>query len=279
MVRGPKSPARKPLVVMRRKLKKHMKRTTILAKLKKKCYCDKMSIIGISQSIRDSFDKAYEIASTAIMEQIEEESGKSKIISEKINAITFEEGIQPSEDELRTFDEFGENVYSIHSNEDVLLSLSEMRIIFLFKTVEKAIKEMVEIAFPKINSRDLFRWDILVSHLKTNGVEIKKLSGYQETNRLRIVNNNIKHSLNIDTETKNIPCFSTEEEFSYKNLESFYKSIEIPVQEFMSALGEEVVKSAYELTPEKLEEIANEIFNRYDSEQIKEIINKLTSKL
>lgn len=247
--------------------------------MKKKCYRDKIAIIGISESIRDSFDKAYEIASTAIREQIKKESEKSELIAEKINALTFEEGIQPSEEELRAFDEFGENAYSIHSNEDVLLSLSEMRIIFLFKTVEKAIKEIVEIAFPKINSRDLFRWDILVSHLRTNGVEIKKLIGYQETNRLRIVNNNIKHSLNIDTETKNIPSFSTEEEFSYKNLESFYKSIEFPVQEFMSALGKELVKSAYELNPEKLEEITNEIFNRYDREQIKEIINKLTSKL
>jgi hypothetical protein len=238
-----------------------------------------MSIISISESIRDSFDKAYEIASTAIREQIDEECKKSEIIAEKINSITFEEDVQTSEDELRAFNDFGENAYSIHLNEGALLSLSEMRVIFLFKTVEKAIKEMVEIAFPKINSRDLFRWDILVSHLRTNGVEIKSLIGYQETNKLRITNNNIKHSLNIDSGTKSISCFSTEEEFTYKNLESFYKSIEGPVQEFMRALGKEIIKSAYDLSVEKLEEITNEIVNRYDSAQIKEIISRLTSKL
>lgn len=256
-----------------------MKRTTLRDKLKKKYYRDKIAIESISESIRDSFDKAYEIAATAIREQIAEGNEKSEIIAEKINAITFEEDTQPSEEELRAFDEFGENAYSIHSNEDALLSLAEMRVVFLFKTVEKAIKEMVEIAFPKINSKDLFRWDMTISHLRANGVEIKTLIGYQETNRLRIVNNNIKHSLNIDTETKNIPCFSTEDEFTYKNLELFYKSIEVPVQEFMSALGKEIVKSAYELSAEKLEEITNELIDRYDNEKIKAIISKLTSKL
>jgi hypothetical protein len=256
-----------------------MKRTNLRDKLKKKCYRDKLAIQSISESIRDSFDKAYDIASTAIREQIAEGNEKNETIAEKINSITFEDGNQPSEEELSAFDEFGENAYAIHSNEDALLSLSEMRVIFLFKTIEKAIKEMVEIAFPKINSRDLFRWDMLISHLRANGVEIKTLNGYQETNWLRIVNNNIKHSLNIDTETKNIPCFSAEDKFTHVNLEIFYKSIEIPAQEFMSALGQEIVKSAYELSTEKLEEITNEIVNRYDSKQIIEIINKLSSKI
>ena len=259
--------------------KSKTRRQTRFQMLKKKYYRDTRNILAISSGLRDSFERAYTVASASIKSEIEEAKTENLILSEKANSIQFEEDTPPSEDELQVFDELGSNYWTIHSSEDSLLSLSETRILFLFKTIEKAIKEMAGIAYPKINKRDFFRWALVISHLKSNGVEIKNLNGYQEVNQLRIVNNNIKHSQEINAETKKIRYWEDEDEFTYKNLEIFYNNIKETVIAFMETLGKSIISATYELSDEKLEEMSKEIFDRLDSKRVKKLIVCLQKKL
>lgn len=256
-----------------------MKRETRFQKLKRKHYRDKGNIKAISSNFRDSFDKAYSAASASIKSEIEEAKTKNLVLTERADSIQFDEETQPSEADLTVFDELGANYWLIHSNEDSLLSLSEMRIIFLFKSIESAIKEMTVIAYPKTNKRDFFRWELVASHLKINGVEIKNITGYEEVNQLRIVNNNIKHSQELNEETRKIHYWKDEEEFTFKNLERFYDNNKIPIMSFMEALGEAIIRSTYELSDEKLEEMSKELFDRLDRKQTEKLIANLKKKL
>ena len=162
---------------------------------------------------------------------------------------------------------------------DSLLSLSEMRVIFLFKTIENAIKEILVIAFPKIQKKSLYRWDVIVNLLKSNGVELGKLEGYDAANQLRIVNNNIKHSTKISEETKKIPYWNHETNFTYKNIDTFYNNIHELIIKFMKDLGDAVVIAVYEVTNEKLDEMSQFIFDKLETKRVGLLIIKLEEKL
>ena len=77
-------------------------------------------------------------------------------LNERLQGLELTEDNPPTPETLKLFDEWGDRAWAIHSSEDALLALEEMRIVFLFKSVEIAIKEMVATAFPKLNTKDSF---------------------------------------------------------------------------------------------------------------------------
>jgi hypothetical protein len=245
----------------------------------KKHYRDKMEIRGLSSGLRDSFDRAYDIAKSSILAGMRSSEEQYAILNDQIKEIEWPEDEPPSDEALGLFDELGQVMYSITLDTDALLSLEEMRVIYAYKTLEKAVGGMLCVAFPKVNKKDLFKWEAVKSCLSINGIRISQIAGYAEANGLRIVNNNIKHSVDLNDETRNIPFWKDETEFTHENLPKFYELIKDKVLLFAEKLGDALISNVFELDEEKIDTLASEIADRLNNEQISLLIDKLNSKL
>lgn len=240
---------------------------------------NRMEIISIANNISDRLAKAYEVARDTIQSEHQEAQLALKAIEEQLKGVELTEDNPPSTEEWTLYDDWSVKAWAIHSSEDDLIVLEEVRVVFLFRAVEIAIKEMMHIAFPNINPKDLYRWDIVKSHLKANGITVGNIPGFQETDSLRIVNNNIKHSSELSEETKrSLPYWNSELEFSYHNLLNFREQVESKIRQFMIGLGEAIIDAAFEFDDSKLDAIASELSERLSSEHAEKLIEKLRSK-
>ena len=252
------------------------------AYLTRKNYRDKAKISYISNNLSNSFDKAFKIASTTLLKSLSEAESKKDMLTEQANGILSEienYNLEQSNNIDTIVEELGDSNWLIESNKASLLSISEMRVIFLFKTIENAIKEILVIAFPKVKKQSLYRWDVIENLLKSNGVELDKLDGYETANQLRKVNNNIKHSDNITEETKKIPHWKRETNFTYENIDAFYNNIHELIIKFMKNLGEAIVIAVYDLTNEKLDEMSQSIFDNLETKRVEMLIKKLEERI
>lgn len=238
-----------------------------------------MEIRSIANNISDRLAKVYEAARDTIQSEHQDARLDLKAIEERLKGVELTEDRPPSTEESALFDDWGDKAYAIHSSEDDLLALEEVRVVFLFRTVEIAIKEMIHIAFPKLNLKDLYRWDIVKSHLKANGITVGNITGYQETDSLRVVNNDIKHSSELSEDTKrSLPYWNNELEFTYNNLRNFREQAESKIRQFMEGLGEAIIEAAFNFDDSKLETMACELSERLSSEQAGKLIEKLRTK-
>jgi len=244
-----------------------------------KHYRAKASIHSIAGGLRDSFDKAYEIGRSTIEVEIREASADYDSLNEALkDSERYEDG-RLSEEALRIIDRQVDRGLAIQYGEEALLALEEMRLAFLFKSMEISIKEMMSIAFPKLNKKELFRWDLVTTHLKANGIPVIEITGYREANALRILNNHIKHSFASDQESiGDVACWSSDSEFTYKNLIAFYEQVKPKVIEFMENLGNAIVKAVYDLDDASIEAMADEIAGRLSTCQATALLKKVKAK-
>ena len=113
----------------------------------------------------------------------------------------------------------------------------------------------------------------MATHLKANGIVIKDLPGYSETNALRIINNHIKHAFGPNQEGGgNIPFWNGDSEFTDRNLVLFYSRVRPKVFEFMESLGEAIISAAYDFDDTRLELLASDIAGRLDTSQAAALI-------
>ena len=240
---------------------------------------NKMEIRGIANNIDDGLAKAYEVARDTIQSEHHKARLDLKAIEERLKEVELTEDHPPSPEESALFDDWGNKAWAIHSSEEDILALEEVRVVFLFRRVEIAIKKMMHIAFPKLNSKDLYRWDVVKSHLKANGIIVANIQGYQETYSLRVVNNNIKHSSDLTEETKrSLPYWNSEIEFTYNNLRNFREQVESKIRSFMEGFGEAIIEAVFNVDDSKLETMACELSERLTSDQAGRLIEKLRRK-
>ena len=116
---------------------------------------NRMAVRSIASNISDRLAKAYVVARDTIQSEHQEAQSALKAIEEQLRGVELTEDNPPSTEELALYDDWGEKAWAIHSTGDDLLVLEEVRVVFLFRTVEIAIKEMMHIAFPNINPKDL----------------------------------------------------------------------------------------------------------------------------
>ena len=117
-----------------------------------------------------------------------------------------------------------ENDYlsKIEMYNDQLNSICEMKLINLYKSFEIEIKRILELAYPTIDKKIFYRWDVFVSFLKTKKINVKQIESYEEVNQLRIVNNQLKHDGRISNELKSITEFSKSEGFTHESILTFH---------------------------------------------------------
>lgn len=256
-----------------------MKKNRLRQLLAQKHYMDKVAIRSLSSGLRDSFDRAYDIAKSSITAGIKESGDRYAMLNEKLKEIEIPEDGPPSEEAQDMFDELGQAMYAIDLDTDALLSLEEMRVIFIYKTLEKAVREMIGVAFPRVNKKDLFRWETVKSTLSFYDINITHIDGYQEVNQLRVVNNNIKHTIELNEETKKIPYWKDELEFSPENLSMFYEVVKDQVAVFAESLGQAIISSVYEPDAAKVEKFADEMADKLGNKELSLLIKALNDKL
>jgi len=110
-------------------------------------------------------------------------------------------------------------------NEEQLLSLVEMKIIYAYKYLEINIKNLLAASFSLGSTKDFFKWDNLIKFLKTNNIDAKTLNSFVEITQLKNVNNAIKHSDDYETSLIDIQEFKNSNEINYSKLDKFYERI------------------------------------------------------
>lgn len=164
---------------------------------------------------------------------------------------------------------------SQHANiNQEIFSLCEMAIIYLFKNLEIAIKRTIKIAYPQVNTRDLFNWKEMNNFLSSKDIDVNKLKGFKEFDELRKVNNNLKHGEYITSEVKTIKEFKGMEKFEFPNLMEFYVRVRDMCEKFLSEIGNSIIQDLYYFTEERLEKMADSFRERMDDKTI-EIFIKL----
>ena len=103
--------------------------------------------------------------------------------------------------------------------EQHLISLLEMKLLYLYKEVEIKLKTILSSKFNE-KTEDLSSLYKIVNCFKINKVNIKKIDGYADINNLRLVSNDLKHSLKING-SKKLQEFNGVERFNSHVLDKF----------------------------------------------------------
>lgn len=154
--------------------------------------------------------------------------------------------------------------------------LSEMRIIYLFKSVETNLKSIIEIAYPQVDSKYFYRWDNLNTFLKSLAIRYARSEGYNEVDELRRVNNSIKHNLTLSTDIKTILEFNMDsEKINYKNFQSFYSRVKPFASKYVNNIAGAIMAERFEFDDEKITNLSKEFKVRMDEDQLKNFIKRL----
>lgn len=160
-----------------------------------------------------------------------------------------------------------------------LNSLLEMRIIYLFKSLELNIKYLIKTAYPDMDVKPLFKWESIKDFFKSRGIDISKIDGYLECVQLKKINNCIKHNGNINEEIQSISEFNGHSYLKHEQLETFYKRVNQKVKMFCVNLKEEIKADLYVFSNERLIKLTEDFYERMDDKTLEEFIEKLKAKL
>lgn len=157
-----------------------------------------------------------------------------------------------------------------------LRSLNEMRIIYLFKNLEINIKSIIKYAYPDVNTKEFYRWQILISFLEEKSIAVKEIAGYDEVISLKEVNNALKHSDSFQQHLTRIPEFNSG--FSNTSLEQFALRVRPKIESFLEHLSVAVADERFSFTDERIDKIVEEYFHRMDKSSFEIFIEKLKLK-
>jgi hypothetical protein len=184
-----------------------------------------------------------------------------------------------TDEEWGLIDDYSNLHMNVGFNQQHLLSLLEMKIVYLFKSLEVVMKRMIQIAYPKANTKDFYQWDSMKTFFKSNSIEISNLEGYNECTDLRKVNNAIKHNGVINDEIKKIADFSNQTEFDHLNLESFHQRVKPKVEVFTERLTGEIERNLFDFPIERLEALVKNYSERMDENTLETFVSLLEKKL
>ena len=159
-----------------------------------------------------------------------------------------------------------------------LLALSEMKIIYAFKSFETHLVWLLKASYsPELNKR-IYKWETIKDFLNSKKIRISDIDGFEEINQLRIVNNSIKHSIKSKpADLKNIKEFQGKESLAYQDFLNFYKRVEGSIMTFISALSSKIESDLYEFDNNRLDDITDKFKERMDKKTLQKFISKLDS--
>ncbi|EQA4699636.1 hypothetical protein ACX3KM_003656 [Vibrio cholerae] len=122
-------------------------------------------------------------------------------------------------------------------HDQMMLSTLEMKVLYLYKEVEIRLKKIIAFKYNK-STKSLSNLKLIGDFFKEKGVNISKLESYNEIDNLRVVANDLKHSVTINR-SKKIKHFSKSKEFTPKNLSSFLSGKLDLVESFLADVYDE----------------------------------------
>lgn len=241
--------------------------------------CNQLRLKNSVNHIDFTFEKAIAEAETYLKNKLTELKSELEIAHDNYDSKAYDsDGLMNDSHEV---EETLALVFDLESdvdmNEQQLYCFAEMRIVHLFRAYEITLKKLIKIAFPTANERDFFNWEKLREFCKSNGFNIKSIPSYSEINQLRLVNNCIKHSANINDDVKkSVPEFLNESAFSYESLYGFYNSVRDHLLLFLQGVALEFESSLYEHSEDKLNQIVNDYRKVMDSSELKLLSEKIS---
>lgn len=214
----------------------------------------------------EQFGKSIEASVQKYRDQYDGLKNEVHQLNEKIISIEKEIGDCYSEEILTLIHE---SVYIQEkiNNYTYLDTLFEMKIINLFRSVELNIKSLIRYAYPNVEVKSFYRWDMMQSFFKSKNIDLTSIVHYDECNELRNLNNCIKHSRKITKRVQEIQEFKgTTQSIEFEQLEKFYKRIISKIPLFVQALKEEIKNDLYEFSDERLGRIVRDYYERMDEE-------------
>ncbi len=229
------------------------------------------------ENYKSFFEEAIEETLLKIQDKIKKSADKISELQDKISDYPENNNGIPTNDDLELYDqqmnyEYDRYISSLHLN-----SLSEMKIVYLFKNLEISMKVLIKTAYPEIEVKSFFEWEKMISFFKSRKMEISKLTGYNESVDLRKANNNIKHSGELNEDLKKIKEFENKTEFDSHSLELFYQRIKPKIELFQKELSELVISDLFEFDNDRLTNLAKEYVKRMEKEKVKQFSELLLS--
>lgn len=112
------------------------------------------------------------------------------------------------------------------------LSLLEMKVLYLYKEVEIRLKTIIANRYNK-STNQLSSLKQICDYFRSKGVNLECIDNYKNVDSLRLVANDLKHSIKIN-KSKEIPEFTGLTEFTVESLEKFILSKLYEVENFLA---------------------------------------------
>ncbi len=212
----------------------------------------------------DFFELAVEGTLNELNNKIKNSQQKYQELHKKLSIDYLKKGEKPSPQDYEILNDLYELTNDDMWNSEHRHALSEMKIVYLFKSLEIGIKNIISTAYPDIKTKDLYKWENVITFFKTKNIDITKFPEYQDANDLRKVNNNIKHSSDIDEDVKKIKEFKDSDSLLHELCETFYNRVKPKLIDFIKSLSQIVISDLYDFPDERLNGIALGFTNRMD---------------
>jgi len=122
--------------------------------------------------------------------------------------------------------------------------IAEMRLVYLYKSFEIELKKLLKNAY-NVSARSLSSADKQIAFLKTKGIYVRRIAGFEEVNELRTIVNNIKHGTELNGKAKRIPEFANSVQVIFEQGTIFYKRVAPMVNKYIEVVSEQVFKTLY----------------------------------
>lgn len=232
-------------------------------------------IISISEGRWELFETASESAIEILSNSINQAQTTSSELTAQLSNFSEDNNGIPTQEDIQVFDEIADLAYNMYTAEEHLKALSEMKIVYLFKSLEISMKSLIKCAYPEIKTKSLFKWESMVSYFKTIQIKIPELLGYEETTELRKVNNCIKHNGELNEEILKIDEFKDQSELDFKSLNLFYDRVRPKIESFTKELRQAIIDNLFVFDNARLDEIAYEYKLRMDPEDLAALADRL----
>ncbi len=246
-------------------------------------YSDKLKLIAaLKNAALFKFD-LYDIATEHTIQKLDTDLRRDekalKELSKYVPDVNEDNYSGITNEEWKLIDEYSGLYSEVVFRKEHLLSLFEMKVVYLFKSLEVIMKRMIHLAYPKARTKDFYHWDNMKTFVKSNEIDISVLDGYNECIEVRRVNNAIKHNGIINDDIKSLKEFINQVEFNYINLDLFYKRVKPKVECFTKALRNSIEKNLYDFPDERLAALANNFHERMDKSTFENFISILKRRL
>jgi len=205
----------------------------------------KMEIENIIEEPLDSFEKASNQTISNLLDKSSKAEAKlTELISQLSNHINGSENSDgiPTEKDEAVFRKMVDCNSELYMSNEYLKALSDMKIVYLFKSVEIRIKSLIRTAYPKTDTKKFYKWGCVCCYFDNINIKISDFDGYAELEELRKINNNIKHNEMIEKNANKIKEFANESQFTYLNFENFYNRVKPKIQNFIESLGKAIIE-------------------------------------